>query len=141
MTRKTKAPAVYAIALLLSFSGAKAIAQGIVVGPPTTTLTGDCAASGTGSFPIVCTKTNGSTLGSMATQSATSVAITGGALTGTTVTLPGTTVATLPTCNSGAAGRIAFVTDALTPAALATLIGGGAVPVLAFCNGSTWVVG
>lgn len=109
--------------------------------PSITALTGDCAASGSGSAAIVCTKTNGANLGSMATQSAGAVAVTGGALTGTAVTIPSTTVATLPACNSGTAGRLGFVTDALLPAALAAVSGGGSVPTLVVCNGTIWIVG
>lgn len=47
------------------------------------------------------------------------------------------TVATLPT---GSAGQMAYVTDALTPAALSAVAGGGAVVVAVFHNGTTWIV-
>jgi hypothetical protein len=50
----------------------------------------------------------------------------------------GYTVATLPTCNSGSRGGLAYVSDANAPAWNATLSGGGSTVVLAFCNGSTW---
>lgn len=51
------------------------------------------------------------------------------------------TVATLPTCNAGAAGTRAYVTDATTPAFLVTLVGSGAVVSPAFCDGTNWVAG
>jgi len=48
------------------------------------------------------------------------------------------TVATLPTCNAGAEGNVAYVTDATTPTYNAALVGGGAVKVPVFCDGSAW---
>lgn len=48
------------------------------------------------------------------------------------------TVSTLPTCNTAAKGRQAFVTDATSPTYNGTLTGGGAVAVPAFCNGTAW---
>jgi len=66
--------------------------------------------------------------------------------TGTTTTshsglvqLASYTVAGLPTCNAGASGSIAYVTDALTPAFLVTTVGGGAVKTQVSCNGTNWV--
>ena len=47
-------------------------------------------------------------------------------------------VANLPT---GVLGRRAFVTNALAPAFGSAVVGGGAVNVPVFYNGSTWVVG
>jgi hypothetical protein len=49
------------------------------------------------------------------------------------------TVATLPT--AGTAGRRAFVNNALTPVALSAVVGGGALTVPVFDNGTTWMVG
>jgi hypothetical protein len=46
--------------------------------------------------------------------------------------------ASLPTCNAGAAGLSAVVTDATVPTYNATLTGGGAVTVPVFCNGTNW---
>lgn len=46
------------------------------------------------------------------------------------------TVATLP---SGTAGDNAYVTDALAPTYLATVVGGGAIVTPVFYNGSAWV--
>lgn len=47
------------------------------------------------------------------------------------------TVATLPA--AGTAGRIAYVTDALAPAFLTAVVGGGAVVTPVFDNGAAWV--
>ena len=55
-------------------------------------------------------------------------------------TRPSTTIGSLPTCNSGTQGMMYFVTDALLPAALATVGAGGAVKVGVTCNGSAWIV-
>jgi hypothetical protein len=49
------------------------------------------------------------------------------------------TVSTLPT--AGTAGRRAFVNNALTPVALSAVVGGGALTVPVFDNGTTWIVG
>lgn len=49
------------------------------------------------------------------------------------------TVATLPT--GMPKGSRAYVTDALAPTILATVVGGGAVVVPVFYNGSAWIVG
>lgn len=55
------------------------------------------------------------------------------------VKMPIYTVATLPA--AGTAGRRAFVNNALTPVALSTVVGGGALTVPVFDNGTTWIVG
>ena len=52
------------------------------------------------------------------------------------VRLKGYTVATLP---AGTVGDTAYVTDALTPAYLVTVVGGGAVTTAVFYNGTNWV--
>lgn len=49
------------------------------------------------------------------------------------------TVGTLPA--AGTAGRRAYVTDALGPTFLATVVGGGAVATPVFDNGTNWVAG
>lgn len=54
------------------------------------------------------------------------------------VQLSAKTVATLPTCNAGAAGTVLYVTDANGPTYNANLVGGGAVKTLAMCNGANW---
>lgn len=56
-----------------------------------------------------------------------------------TIRMAAYTVATLPA--AGTAGRRAYVTNALTPVALSAVVGGGAVTVPVFDNGSTWIVG
>jgi hypothetical protein len=46
----------------------------------------------------------------------------------------------LPTCNSTTKGAMYIVTDALTPVAIATVVGGGAVSIGVTCNGANWIV-
>lgn len=53
---------------------------------------------------------------------------------------PTTTVAGLPTCNVNSRGTMYMVTDATAPAALATVVGGGAVVVGVVCTGANWIV-
>jgi hypothetical protein len=53
-----------------------------------------------------------------------------------TVRLKGYTVATLP---AGTQGDTAFVTDALAPTYLGTIVGGGAIVTPVFFNGTNWV--
>lgn len=67
------------------------------------------------------------------------VSVTGTATFSTTIKTGAYTVATLPTCNAGAAGTRAYVTDATAPTWNAALTGGGAVVAPAFCNGTAWV--
>ena len=59
-----------------------------------------------------------------------------GAIFGAPARLKGYTVATLP---AGTQGDTAFVTDALAPAFLTALVGGGAVVTPAFFDGAAWV--
>lgn len=54
--------------------------------------------------------------------------------------MPTVHVAGLPTCNSGAEGKLYEVDDALLPAALAIVASGGAVHVGVRCNGTNWIV-
>ena len=54
--------------------------------------------------------------------------------------LPKTIVSSLPSCVAGIEGMVYAVSDALLPAALSAITGGGAVHVLAYCNGTTWIV-
>ena len=49
------------------------------------------------------------------------------------------TVATLPA--AGTVGRRAFVSNALTPVALSAVVGGGAITVPVYDNGTAWIVG
>ena len=55
--------------------------------------------------------------------------------------IPTVAVGSLPTCNGAAEGTIYGVTDALVPAALSAVAGGGAVHTLVYCNGTSWIVG
>lgn len=52
-----------------------------------------------------------------------------------------TTVATLPSAATVGVGFRAMVSDALTPAFLATVAGGGAVITPVFSDGTAWKVG
>jgi hypothetical protein len=49
------------------------------------------------------------------------------------------TVATLPTCNASFEGQMEGVSDALSPAYLAVVTGGGTVHAPVYCNGTNWV--
>lgn len=51
------------------------------------------------------------------------------------------TLASLPTCDSTLKGARALITDALAPAFLVTAVGGGAITVPVFCNGTAWMPG
>ena len=51
------------------------------------------------------------------------------------------TVATLPSAATSGVGATAFVTDALTPTPLAAVVGGGAMKVPVYSDGSAWYVG
>lgn len=53
-----------------------------------------------------------------------------------TLNTTGYTVATLPT---GIIGAMAYVTDALAPSYMATVVGGGSVVIPVFYNGTNWV--
>jgi len=50
-----------------------------------------------------------------------------------------TTVAGLPAASNANKGQFFVVTDALLPAIGAIIIGGGAVNVLCFSNGTNWI--
>lgn len=50
------------------------------------------------------------------------------------------TVAALPTCNAGNEGLLVGISDALAPTSLAAIVGGGAVHLIAYCNGTAWIV-
>lgn len=58
-----------------------------------------------------------------------------------TILLGPTTVSGLPTCNSGAQGTHASVTDANATTFLSAVAGGGSNKVPVYCNGSAWVIG
>jgi hypothetical protein len=55
------------------------------------------------------------------------------------IKFPVYTVSTLPT--AGQSGRRAFVSNALTPVVLSAVVGGGAITVPVFDNGTSWIVG
>jgi hypothetical protein len=54
------------------------------------------------------------------------------------LSLPTTTVASLPTCGPAQKGLLYSVSDAAPPSYNATVIGGGANTIPVFCNGSSW---
>jgi trimeric autotransporter adhesin len=64
------------------------------------------------------------------------IATTSNIVSGGTVRLKGYTVATLP--GSPVQGDTAFVTDALAPTFLGTIVGGGAIVTKVFYNGTNW---
>lgn len=64
----------------------------------------------------------------------------GSAMTCSTPLRPSTTVASLPTCDAAARGKMFIVTNALLPASLAIVAAGGAVVVGVTCNGTNWIV-
>jgi len=131
---------------VLSIIAGTGISVSSATGNVTVTSTAVTSVSGTGTV-------NGITL--TGTVTSTGSLTLGGTLSGVSLTtqvsgiLPvangGTgagvayTVATLPA--AGAQGRRAWVTDALAPAFGAAVVGGGAVVIPVFDNGSTWIVG
>jgi hypothetical protein len=55
-----------------------------------------------------------------------------------TLSLPTTTVASLPTCGPAERGLLYSVSDALPPTYNARVVGGGSIAIPVYCNGSTW---
>jgi len=51
------------------------------------------------------------------------------------------TVATLPNAATSGAGARSFVSDALAPTFMATVVGSGAIPVPVYSDGTNWLVG
>lgn len=76
--------------------------------------------------------------GSLVRTAALSIDQDGAVTFGRTVKTAGYTVATLP---AGAVGQRAYVTDAVAPAYMGALVGGGAVVCPVFHNGVAWVSG
>lgn len=74
----------------------------------------------------------------VASFSPTGLAVTGAISATTTIKTGGYTVGTLPTPSIG---MRTYVTDALTPVFGATVVGGGAVVIPVFYNGTNWIVG
>lgn len=99
--------------------------------------------AGSGSAGSAITWTDGLTIASASGGGAVDInghSFTAGTVTATSVIqLPLYTVATLPGCAVGQTGQIVFVTDALAPSFLVTLVGGGTVKTMAACNGTNWV--
>lgn len=90
----------------------------------------------TGSTSDWCVWNPGVTVQLLRNPTGTSNLVTGGAFSaGSTLATGGYTVATLP---AGVTGARAYVTDATTPTYNAALVGGGAVVVPVFYNGTAW---
>lgn len=109
-------------------SGALQIGQGSAL-PKWLTMSADCALAATGA--ITCTKTNGASLGTMATQNASAVAITGGSITGMSAPMVSSDVATKQYVDSAASGLTAHTAVALATAA--------ALPANTYNNGTSGV--
>jgi len=77
--------------------------------------------------------------GNIATQGTITTG-TGGSSPGTVFLNP-TTVSGLPTCNAGAKGTHAFVTDATATTFLSVVAGSGSNNVPVVCNGTNWLIG
>jgi hypothetical protein len=55
-----------------------------------------------------------------------------------TLSLPTTTVASLPSCGAGQVGLLYSVSDAQSPTYNARVVGGGTASIPVFCNGTSW---
>jgi hypothetical protein len=64
-----------------------------------------------------------------------------GSVTATDIVTTPVTVSGLPTCNSGARGAHAFVTDANATTFNTTVAGGGSNNLPVFCDGTNWKIG
>lgn len=80
----------------------------------------------------------GVSIGNTVDAGATNLSVTGTIVGASTIKTGGYTVATLPT---GVTGARAYVTNALAPSFGATVVGGGAVTISVFYNGTNWIVG
>jgi hypothetical protein len=78
-------------------------------------------------------------LGSAITLNA-ATSVTGSVTTTDVITTP-VTVSGLPTCNSGAKGAHAFVTDANATTFHSTAVGGGSNNIAVACDGTNWKIG
>ncbi|MES2224996.1 MAG: hypothetical protein V4478_03340 [Patescibacteria group bacterium] len=110
-------------------TGTHALLANMVVNPLGTVTSGGATVTNTASLYI-----NGA--GSGGTSNYAFWVNSGASKFGGTVQLMNYTVATLPT---GVQGMTAYVTDALTPTFGTTVVGGGAVVIPVFYNGSAWV--
>jgi len=82
------------------------------------------------------TRTGVNTIAEVGRFNSSGLVVTGSVSASTTISTGGYTVATLP---AGSIGMTAYVTDALAPTFLATVVGGGAVVTPVFYNGTNWI--
>lgn len=123
-------------------SGGSSAFNSITTGTNTTaTMTvgtgGTLTVSGSGI--VNANELNGATVAASATVASTNSS---GQITAasTTALMSGFVISGLPTCNSGAAGLIEYVTNGVTsPTFLATVSTTGAVVAPVFCNGTNWI--
>jgi hypothetical protein len=80
----------------------------------------------------------GFSIGNTTDPGSGNLSVTGTIASSSTVKTAGYLVASLPT---GITGARTYVTNALTPTFGATVVGGGAITVPVFYNGSNWIVG
>ena len=110
-------------------------AGGVLSGTyPNPGLNADCGDLGDASTG--CT----TTVGTIATQDADDVAITGGSISATSVRIIKSTVMGLPMCEAAIEDEIRIVTDADTPVLGMEVVGGGALTALVTCDGMDWIV-
>ena len=136
------------IGLLVGLSIGSAIADGVNSFGPTIaavfgSIGGDCTATSGGT--VTCTKTNNVSFAPSATTDTTNAAnIASGTFASARIPRPAATIGSggsqLPTCNAAAKGQMYIVSDALSPVAIATVIGGGAITIGVTCNGANWIV-
>jgi len=91
-----------------------------------------------GNIGLQVNASGGVSIGNTTDPGATNLSVTGSIVSGSTVKTAGYTVATLPT---GVTGARTYVTNALAPVFGATVVGGGAVIIPVFYNGTNWIVG
>lgn len=138
---------------ILTGNGASAInatpLTGLVLGAGTSVPTAYAGASCTNQFPrslnasgaaTCATVANTDLANSSVTLGATTVALGAAGQVKLSTATVGAGGSQLPACNAGARGTSYIVTDALLPAALATVVGGGVVVVNVTCDGTNWTV-
>lgn len=140
--------AIYTGAGLVRFGGALTVAASVTVSTGGITVTGNSTMAGTlgGVTTLTCTTVTATNLGGTLSTAAqpnvtsvgtlTALTVSGQTTMGALLRLKGYTVAGLP---AGTQGDTAFVTDALAPAFLTAVVGGGAIVTPVFFDGTNWV--